>query len=515
MKRVKDETPFRYAHAQIRTRILVICDPTRRRPNPRHFRHNDVIKPKPIPNVARDTLEAYFYQTYDDPNDGFLGYPDRPGEAGIDNTCDVIDSVPKILRQSEHMAPWGLQYFYQKYTEAYGIPVVERVRCQNIHVCVVLGSRKVSDEALKRACYVLRFLLADRQDLRHAFYSAHGRVAVIATGEQITLLPEYTFLGKEYDEATRGLGAVPMIPVASAGEENILCEEEDIYLSEDILIRELSISILRLAVSKALPGASNQLHNYYTHAKMSGWWRDTYAILTPDAYFGEGVQSFFDVNGFSHEPDGRHNHVSIRTRLRTYDSQLYNLVARIFPCANHYIKRCNTRGIRPPGEGSRANQMADKSYYSQVLRPIIVWPSYTGDESFITGHRRVAPRVGRTTALHSPSEHSSADIERDSELLKRSLSSKRDHVQLMINYETVDDVGVVMSRTPSEVKHGLLDSVLDTPRQETPVESKAQEGNRIGDRTNCGAPEFGDGTGFNTTLGLVKIGANANVIAGS
>ena len=156
---------------------------------------------------------------------------------------------------------------------------------KHIHVCVVLGSRKVSDEALKRACYVLRFLLADRQDLRHAFYSAHGRVAVIATGEQITLLPEYAFLGKEYDEATRGLGAVPMIPVASAGEENILCEEEDIYLSEDILIRELSISILRLAVSKALPGASNQLHNYYTHAKMSGWWRDTYAILTPDAYF--------------------------------------------------------------------------------------------------------------------------------------------------------------------------------------------------------------------------------------
>ena len=74
---------------------------------------------------------------------------------------------------------------------------------------------------------------------------------------------------------------------------------------------------------------------------------------------------------------------------------------------------------------------------------------------------------------------------------------------------------VFRSRTPSEVKHGLLDSVLDSPRQETPVESKAQEGNRIGDRTNCGAPEFGDGTGFNTTLGLVKIGANGNVIAGS
>jgi len=26
---VKDETPFRYAHAEIRTRVVVICGPTR------------------------------------------------------------------------------------------------------------------------------------------------------------------------------------------------------------------------------------------------------------------------------------------------------------------------------------------------------------------------------------------------------------------------------------------------------------------------------------------------------
>ena len=27
--KVKDETPFRYAHAEIQTRVVVICDPTR------------------------------------------------------------------------------------------------------------------------------------------------------------------------------------------------------------------------------------------------------------------------------------------------------------------------------------------------------------------------------------------------------------------------------------------------------------------------------------------------------
>ena len=39
-----------------------------------------------------------------------------------------------------------LAYFYQKYTESYGIPVI--------------SSNKVSLNGLKRACYVLKFYLA-------------------------------------------------------------------------------------------------------------------------------------------------------------------------------------------------------------------------------------------------------------------------------------------------------------------------------------------------------------------
>ena len=143
----------------------------------------------------------------------------------------------------------------------------------------------MADETIKRACYVLRFLLADRADLRHAFYSAHGRVAVIAAREDLTQLPEYWFLGREYDEATRGLGAVPVIPVSSAGEENILCDEDDMYLSEDILIRELAMGILKLAVPKAIPSTYRELVKHYNHAKRSGWWKNTYAMLSADSYF--------------------------------------------------------------------------------------------------------------------------------------------------------------------------------------------------------------------------------------
>ena len=59
---------------------------------------------------------------------------------------------------------------------------------------------------------------------------------------------------------------------------------------------------------------------------------------------GEGVQSFFNANAYARPPDGYHNEVNSRVKLRIYDPQLYLLVQRIFPCANNYMKRCNSRG---------------------------------------------------------------------------------------------------------------------------------------------------------------------------
>ena len=50
--------------------------------------------------------------------------------------------------------------FYQKFTHAYGIPI--------------LGSAEVSDDTLMRACYTVRFMLADREDLREEQYVNKG-----------------------------------------------------------------------------------------------------------------------------------------------------------------------------------------------------------------------------------------------------------------------------------------------------------------------------------------------------
>ena len=85
------------------------------------------------------------------------------------------------------------------------------------------------DKALSRACYVLRFLLADRSDLRQQFYKSYGRISIMAPSESTTDIPEHSFLAPIYDEKTRGLGGIPIAPASSAGVENVLCFHNDTY----------------------------------------------------------------------------------------------------------------------------------------------------------------------------------------------------------------------------------------------------------------------------------------------
>ena len=65
----------------------------------------------------------------------------------------------------------------------------------------------MSDDAVRRACYVVRFLLADHYDIRNAFYKNFGRFGVIGRNEAMTDIPEQRFLETEMDGISRGYGA--------------------------------------------------------------------------------------------------------------------------------------------------------------------------------------------------------------------------------------------------------------------------------------------------------------------
>ena len=53
----------------------------------------------------------------------------RPGSATNTHSCNSIRAVPSQLRSAAYMGPRGLGSFYQKYTEAYGIPVLGKWLC--------------------------------------------------------------------------------------------------------------------------------------------------------------------------------------------------------------------------------------------------------------------------------------------------------------------------------------------------------------------------------------------------
>ena len=148
----------------------------------------------------------------------------------------------------------------------------------------VVASQHVADAALSRACYVLRFLLADRVSLRHAFYTSQSRIVVMAHNEKIRDIPEYDFLPEIFDDAVRVLAGTPSVPVTVVGEENLLCFSNDSNRPEDTLVRELAISILMTAVPVTMPKLGRMVAAQYTRAMASDLWQGTYASASPELY---------------------------------------------------------------------------------------------------------------------------------------------------------------------------------------------------------------------------------------
>jgi imidazole glycerol phosphate synthase subunit HisF len=104
-----------------------------------------------------------------------------------------------------------LSYFYQKYTEAYGIPVI--------------SSNQVTSNGLKRACYVLRFFLSGSNQLKEIFYKRNLRIVVLGSGESVLNVPEYDGLPSGFN--LKALSSTIQIPVIATSEENLLCSAGD------------------------------------------------------------------------------------------------------------------------------------------------------------------------------------------------------------------------------------------------------------------------------------------------
>ena len=65
---------------------------------------------------------------------------------------------------------------------------------------------------------MVRFILADRYDIRNSYYKKYGRFALMGVNEYTTNIPEHAFLGASWNQRARGLGATTYVPSSSVNE---------------------------------------------------------------------------------------------------------------------------------------------------------------------------------------------------------------------------------------------------------------------------------------------------------
>jgi len=221
-----------------------------------------------------------------------------------------VSPVPKQIRAEFKLSP-----FYTKYVDAGGLPII--------------ASTKVSDFALLEARYLVEQTIGHRRDVLAAIAKNHVRLAVMATTELTTDIPEHSDLTPKdhWDKRARGLGATEARPAVSCGEENLLGYPGDPYSTENILIHEFGHVIHERGMNVVDPTFDGRLRSTYEAAKRQGLWKGTYAGSNHTEYWAEGVQSWFDTN---RENDSEHNAVNTRAELKTYDPRLAALLEEVF-----------------------------------------------------------------------------------------------------------------------------------------------------------------------------------------
>ena len=213
--------------------------------------------------------------------------------------------------------------FYQKYIETEGL--------------YVTSSGKVSDEALLKACDIISLMLAKRPDVKAHMVKKGCHVMIIGKDEETCDLSEFAHICncedsiKYWNWRARGFGGAPEDEFSSScGEENLLALPQDKYVGENILIHEFAHLIHTVGIVGVEPDFNERLEALRQNAIRKGLWEKTYAVSNKEEYFAECVQSFFNCNRYAEPANGVHNWVNRRTKLKTYDPDMYRLLQEYF-----------------------------------------------------------------------------------------------------------------------------------------------------------------------------------------
>lgn len=208
--------------------------------------------------------------------------------------------------------------FYKKHVDYAGLPIV--------------SSEKVPDKALLEARKIVAMMTTKNPGMIEKLVKNQVRVAIMASTEMTTNIPEHSDLTpKDYwDKRARGVGATHARPATSGAEENLLNQPGDRYKGENIFLHEFAHTLHLMAIVDMDPDFDAKLKNAYEKAIAAGLWQGTYAASDYKEYFAEGVQSWFNANMEAKIPNGIHNEINTHEELEKYDPGLYAVIAEWF-----------------------------------------------------------------------------------------------------------------------------------------------------------------------------------------
>ena len=245
--------------------------------------------------------------------------------------------LPVLRRQPSVIPPparFKIDPYYTKFTYAREFPV--------------LGSNKVSDEAMLRANDTVRKMFAYRHDILKALISDGARLVVLGRDEALSELPEFpeskTTAGFDH---VRYLDYTPSLKLMVVPEENVLGLPTDRFAGKGMVVSEFARALYRvtgmrpvdpdfdkrrqkqqyeLRVNRLDVTFDQKLQKLHDEAKAKGLWRGTAAARDRDEYWVAGVEAYFDATGAGPPPIGADRPINTREALKAYDPGLYSLV---------------------------------------------------------------------------------------------------------------------------------------------------------------------------------------------
>ena len=242
-------------------------------------------------------------------------------------------------------AKFGIDPYYTKFTWAREFTVV--------------GSDKVSDEALLKANDTIRKMFAYRHDILKALIADGVKLVVLGDDERVTELPDY----KKASDQTNWDSTVRMHDYSTASkalvvpEQNVLGAADDPFQGKSMIIREMAkalyyVTALRpvdpnwenrgrdvqqyeMRVKRMDERFDRRLQEIYTNAISRGLWKGTPAVLDRVDYWAEGMCTYFDAAGAGDPPNDQPHPIITREQLKAYDPDLCALVEETMAYNGH------------------------------------------------------------------------------------------------------------------------------------------------------------------------------------